>query len=490
MTDRLAGKTVKGSFYSGAAAIITFVLGFARLILLTRLLLPEDFGVMALTLFFVGFCGTITRLGLDEAFIHSQDGGESLKATYFSLRVGSSGLVTGSLLILAPILQQLYPNMAQLEAVLIVSSLLVFVDGVTMAQVTFIRKELAFSILAIADIAASLLMTIVAPLSAWQGWGVWALVAENASYTFAQCLFTWSLFRRWRPRFAWNRQAVEFFWRFGRPLWVKTNIEYFLDRFDDFWIGTTLGQNALGYYTKAYDFARAPRRIFANPLLKVFVPVFALLQNNRQSLSQMFFRCAYLLVRCVFFGAGLFVLTMPEFIHLIIGEKWLPMLWTFRLLVVYVVFDSFLLFIKGLFIAVGKPSVLRNITLAQAIFFMPAVMIGVHIAGINGVAIAADGMLLIGGWRMYRPLKKIIDFPAWRLLGWPILAVTTALGGSLCLEAVTTYTSVWQSALLKVGSFSMIFGGILLIVEQKDYIRDVREIWNVLYPDIMKGIRK
>jgi len=289
----------------------------------------------------------------------------------------------------------------------------------------------------------------------------------------------WGPLRRWRPRFGWDPKTWELFWRLGKPTWIKANLNHLLDRFDDFWIGSTLGQTPLGYYDKGYDFACAPRRIFALPLLKVFEPVFARLQQDRKRLSEAFFRCAYLLVRMVFFGAGLFALVMPEFIRLVIGVKWLPMLWTFRLLLAYAAFDSFQKLIHAVFTAVGKPLFLRNATLVQTAFFLPTVVLGAHVAGIRGVAIAADSMLLIGIWWLYRPLAKIIDFSVWRLLGWPMVALIVALGTGVIMESVMN-VPFWQCAFLKIGLFIMIFAGILLPIEGKDYIRNLNEIRRIM----------
>ncbi|MCP4405721.1 MAG: oligosaccharide flippase family protein [bacterium] len=477
--DEIAGKTVRGSLYSGVAAGVTFGLAFLRTVLLARLLLPEHFGVMRFALFFLGISHSLHSFGLGTALIHSQDEREAVKRTYFSLQVGFNGVFTILLLSLAPLLQDLYPQVPQLGGVLTAIALISFISNFAFIQMTLLQKELAFFPLAVTEIASALAMTIVAPLSAWFGWGVWALVVEHGSQGFMRFLVTWGLFCRWRPRFGWDRQAAKLFWQFGKATWVGTNLAYFLDRFDDFWIGSTLGQLPLGYYTRAYEFACAPQRVFAFPLLDVFMPVFARLQQDRQRLSLAFFRCAYLLIRLVFFGAGLFAVIMPEFIHLVIGEKWLPMLLTFRLLLCFAVLDSFLMVVCDLLNAVGQPEALRNATVVQTIFFLPAVVAGAHLAGINGVALAADGMLLIGAWRLYRPLTKIIDVSLRHLFGWPVLAMIIAFGAGIFLETAMS-ASLWQLIFLKIGVFGVSFGTILLLTEWKEYVRHGKEIWHIL----------
>ena len=482
--DGIAGKAFHGSLYSGGAAIITFALGFVRTLLLARLLLPEHFGVLALAYFFASTIDTFRRFGLDAALIHLQDDSESLRRTYFSLRMGLNCLVTGILIIVAPFIQHLYPHVPQLGNVLIAISFISLFFGMSMIQKTFMRKELAFRQLAITDITASVVMTIIAPYVAWLGWGLWALVVERACDVLTSFVLTWGIFRRWRPRFGLDPKAVKLFYHFGKAVLVKVNIENLLNKFDDFWIGSTLGQNPLGFYAKAYYFAGAPQRVFTAALLKVFVPLFARLQKDRKKLSQAFFHCNYLVIRSVFFGAGLFALIMPEFIHFIIGDKWEPMLWTFRLLLVYAVFDSILAVINGVFMAVGKPAVLRNTRLIQAAFFIPAVIFGAQLAGINGVAIAADGMLFIGACFLYRPLNEVIDLKIGHLLWWPVLALSFSMGFCIILESLV-HTSPLLSVFIKSGIFSVLFWGILMIKEWSEYVSYLREVWKISQNDLL-----
>lgn len=478
-TAGIAGKTLQGSLYSGVAAAISFALAFARAVLMARLLLPRHFGVVALAFFFVNTVNVLSNFGLHSAFVHCQENDDSLKRTYFSVQVALNGIKTAALLAVAPILQQLYPDIVYLQEVLTALAITSLITGLSQIQTTLLQKELAFSSMAVMEIVSSLVMTIFGPVAACMDWGVWALVAERASNALTRFVLAWGPLRCWRPRFGWDIQSRAMFWRLGKPTWIKTNLNHLLDRFDDFWIGSILGQTPLGYYDKSYDFACAPRRIFALPLLKVFEPVFARLQQDRMRLSEAFFRCAYLLVRMVFFGAGLFALVMPEFIRLVIGVKWLPMIWTFRLLLAYAVFDSLQKLIHGLFTAVGKPVFLRNATLVQTAFFLPAVILGAHFVGIKGVAIAADAMLLVGIFSLYRPLTKIIDFSVWRLLGWPMLALATALGAGIVTESVKN-APLWQLVPLKIGLFTVIFGGILLPLEGKGYIRNIKEIRTIM----------
>lgn len=475
----MAAQAVRGSLYSVAASGVTLTLGFVRSVLLARLLLPEHFGVVALALFYIGLVIRLRGLGLDMALIHRQDVDEALMRTYFTFRVGLDALALGLLLVATPLLRLAYPDMPGLGAALPMLILAYFLSNLSQVQETLLRKNLAFSRLAVTDIAASLLMTTVAPYLAWRGWGVWALVAEQVGGLGTRFLLNWGPFRQWWPKLGWDRGVGRWLWEYGKPTWAAANLGYLLDRFDDFWVGTALGKTPLGYYSKSYEFARYPRRVFANPLVSVFGPVFARLQNERERLSRAFYRSAHFILRTGFLIAGAFALVMPEFIHFVIGDKWLPMLWTFRLMLIYTMLDPLVMLIGNLMLAVGRPQEMQSVRLVQTGFFIPAVVLGAYLWGINGVALAADGMLLVGAWRYYRPLRQVVDFSLARLAAWPGLALTVAWGAGFWVENSITGTQ-WQVLLLKLGAFLLLFGGFLLVAERGDYFQGVQWLWQAV----------
>ena len=469
---------VRGSFYTFAASMITLCLGLARSMLLARFLLPEHFGVVALALFYIGLVAQLRGLGLDAALMHRQEAGEPFMRTYFTLRTLLDVAGFALLLAAAPLLQGVHPSMTGLGQVLPLLSSAYLLSSMSQVQETLLIKYLHFSRLAITDVAASLVMTVLAVYLAWQGWGIWALVAERVSGLTIRFVLTWGLFRLWSPRLGWDRQVTRWLWDFGRPLWMAGNVSYLLDQFDDFWIGTALGKQALGYYGKSYEFAQYPRRVVGNPLVTVLLPLFARAANDRLLLSRLFHRSAYLLLRLGFLVGGAFALALPEFIHGVIGDKWLPMLWTFRLMLVYTALDAPVMLASNLLLAVGKPQALRQASLAQAAFFVPAVIVAARWVGINGVALAADGMLLVGAWQLVRALRGVVDLSLARIVLWPVGALVLAWSAGLYLE--TTLRMALAPALaLKLGLFIALYLGTLFAGERKDAVEGVRWLWGM-----------
>jgi O-antigen/teichoic acid export membrane protein len=475
--DTVSTDALKGSFFGIASSLITLVLGFVRSVLLARWVAPEHFGVVALVLFYISLAGHLRTLDLGKAFMHRQDDSERLVGTFFCLQTGTLLLSLALLVIATPLLRVAYPTTPLLTSILLALVGVELVKGLSGVQETLLGKGLAFRALAITDVVASITMLLVAPYLAWRGWGAWALVAEQASGILARFVMTWLVFRPWRPRIAWDREIARWFLDFGRAAWGAANLGFLIDRFDDVWIGTMLGEAPLGYYSRAYEFAHYPRRVIANPLVSVFTPVFARLQVDRRRLSQAFYRVSHVILRTGFLISGAFALVMPEFIALVIGTQWQPMLLTFRLMLIYTLLDALLMLSGSLLLVVGDPRGLQRSRLVQALFFIPAVIAGAYLWGINGVALAADGMLVIGAATLYPSLRKVVDFSLFKLAFWPLMALGGAYGAGLLVEARWALPSLWLSAAAKLALFTAVYAGALAFIERGDYLRGIRWIW-------------
>lgn len=484
--NSIARTTMRGSVYSVAASAITLSLGFVRTILLLRLLLPEHYGVATLALFFVGVAAQIRGLGIDDALIHRKDSGDEILATYLTMRLV---LVVGSLGLLSlgtPLIARFYPEMPLLPAVLYAYIGLALLKGVNTVQVTVLSKALAFRKLAITDVLSSVAMTVVAPYVAWRGWGVWSLVAEQLTGVGVRTVAIWLFYRQWTPRLGWDREIASWFWRFGFQVWMSGNLTYLLDRFDDFWTGTALGKTALGFYSQAYEFARYPRRVVANPILSVFFPAFARLQDDRLRLSRAFFRSTSLMVRFGGWFSLVFILTAPEFIGQVLGEKWLPMTLTFQLMILYTLLDPLALTAGNLLTATGHPNLIVRTRVLQAVVFIPAVIALSARWGIEGVAIAANLMIAAGAILLFAFSLRMVDYSLKSLLLWPMISMAVTMGATLLLQDFWGSLSPWLSLGGKAAWITVLYGSLLWLTEREQLVAGGKMIWGLMRPYLVK----
>ena len=202
---------------------------------------------------------------LNSAFIHKADPRPEDRRTYytFQLLIGAGSLAVIALA--APAISRFYPAYGNLSLVIWAFTGISLLMILNQPQVAFLEKDLRFNRIARLDVIGAVSTTIAGPGLAYLGFGAWAVVGEFAAGVLARFAVLHFRIRPFRPQLGWDRGSAAWFWRYGKSVWMNSNLAYVLDNFDDFWVGTTLGKLSFGWYSKAYDFSRYPRRVVANP---------------------------------------------------------------------------------------------------------------------------------------------------------------------------------------------------------------------------------
>jgi PST family polysaccharide transporter len=338
--------------------------------------------------------------------------------------------------------------------------------------------------LALIDLLNALLTTVIALVLAWRGETLVALLATDLTTLFVTSIGLYVWRPVWRPRLAWSPPIIRYYWRFGLRGVAASGLTAALDNIDDIWTGTYLGTTALGYYSRAYTFATYPRRILALPVSAVAGGTYAELKGDRLRLSQAFFRTNALLVRTGFLLGGLLGLVAPEFIHLFLGDKWLPMLNAFWLLLLFTLLDPIKTTVSSLFTVVGRPEQVVQSRVVQLI----VMVVGLQLLGsywnINGVAVTVNFVLLLGlGWLLWKA-REHVDYSPRRLFGAPAIALAAGLIIALLLvpftPALITYSEVaWVTGTAKIILFSIVYAFTLFLLERRALLEMVRQIGRV-----------
>lgn len=238
----------------------------------------------------------------------------------------------------------------------------------------------------------------------------------------------------------------------------------------------------MGFYSRAYEFAGYPRRAVANPVLSVFFPTFARLQDEPLRLSRAFFRVTSLMVRVGFWFSLVFILAAPEFIQLLLGERWLPMLMTFQLMIVYTLFDPLAMGASNLLMAVGYPNLIVRTRAVQFVLFVPAVVLLGYAAGIEGVAVAADLMVLSGAILLFFYSRRFVDYSMRALWLWPAVSLVVTGGAVLALTPFWGELATWRALFGKGLLITVLFWGLLWLTERDQLRSGWRMIWGLMRP--------
>jgi O-antigen/teichoic acid export membrane protein len=428
------------------------------------------FGAYALASSIVALSYVLPNFGMGGAFLHrapeTEDEGEAA-AVHFTLKCLFTLAWAGALAVYA----LTFTSGLTRTALLVVTGTSA---GIALTQTPrlILTRRVVHRRLALLDLVTTLCAALVAIILAWRGQTLWALLATNVVALALNLLFLYLWRPVWRPRFAWSSQRVRYFLGFGSRNFVAVALLRALDRVDDLWTGLWLGEMALGFYSKAYQFATYPRAVLAGPVNQVAGGTYAELKGDRRRLSMAFYRTNAVLVRSGFLLAGVLALVAPEFIRLFLGEKWLPMLDAFRLMLVFTLLDPIKVTVANLFVAVGRPELVVRARAVQLIVLLASLFVLGSRWGIAGVALSVDLMLVVGIVLLLWQSRSYVSFSTRRLFAVPSLALLLGLPSALACAQLAAYAgSDWATAATKIVVLTAVYALILVLFERRELAR-------------------
>jgi O-antigen/teichoic acid export membrane protein len=215
----------------------------------------------------------------------------------------------------------------------------------------------------------------------------------------------------------------------------------------------------------------------------VFYATYTRLQDDRLRLSKAYYRASSLVVRTGFLFSVVFILVATEFVTILLGEKWLTMVTTFQLMVIYCLLDPLIVTSARLATAAGHPEVLTKTKAVQIVIFTPLVIAGAHFYGIEGVALAADVMVSVGFVLIIGQIRRFVDFSITRMFAVPVLAMVLAAIGSVSATYLLRPQSTWLAFLTKGIVATTIYLLTLFLLERTEY----RRMLALVYQNVIRA---
>jgi O-antigen/teichoic acid export membrane protein len=461
----IARRSITSISWNVGSNIVQVLIGFVRTIFLVRMLPVEIFGTYSLANAIVIISGVLANFGMGGAYLHRAPETEDeshTAAVHFTLKAIFTGIWSSILIICALIFCE-----GGLRIALITLTAAAAGMHLTQTARLILTRRVVHRRLALLSLLDILLSTLVALGLAWRGETLWALLATNITSVFLNVIMLFLWRPVWRPKFTWSIPHMRYFVRFGSRNVIAMALLQALDRVDDLWTGLVLGQTSLGFYSRAYRFATYPRRVLALPINAVAGGTYAELKDDRKQLSQAFFRTNAFLVRTGFFFAGLMALVAPEFVRIGLGEKWLPMVNAFQLMLFFTLLDPIKATVANLFIAVGRPDRVMNTRFIQLIVLFIGLFLLGRTYGIIGVALAVDIMLTVGIALLLWQARQYADFSTLRMFFVPGVALTVGLALSVWVSTLTGIIgNDLRTASAKIVTLTTIYSAILFILER------------------------
>ncbi len=266
---------IKGTIWTIAGYGASQILRFGSNLILTRLLAPDVFGLMALVYVFITGLHLISDIGIAPSIIQNKRGDDpEFYNTAWTMQV-SRGVVLwlGCLLIAWPV-AALYkkPELLLLIPVVGLSSV---IEGFKSTSLFTLNRQLAVSKVAIFEFGGQVVGTVVLIILAWFLHNVWALVIGNLVSAAFQLVWSHLLIPGLRNRFVWDRAAVKSIFSFGKWIFFSTALTYLAEQSDKLILGGLIPLAALGVYNIAFALSDIPRQILMAISSKVLFPAFS-----------------------------------------------------------------------------------------------------------------------------------------------------------------------------------------------------------------------
>lgn len=408
----LEKKTAYAIVWVVLITLFTKILGFVTQIILARILSPADFGLLAIGLLAINTMNIFRDLGLGATLIYKKDDADYTAAnTAFILLPLAASTLFLIAYFSAPHIAVFFDNPA-VEPIVRVLALTFVISSFGTVPSMLLEKELEFKKKVVPETVPIIGYAGVAICLAMNGYGVWSLVYGQIISAMLTAGLIW-LVSDWRPTFKFDRKIAKVLFDYGKHIMGASIIMFLVTNVDNAIVGKILGIEALGFYTLAYTISNLPATQITHLVGRVMFPMYSKLQDDRNSLRSAYLKTLkYVSMLSIPAAFGIFVIA-PNFVSIVLGDKWMPAVPAMRVLCMYGLFRSLNATMGPVFQATGNPKILQNTALLNlalfCIFLFPLMQKG----GITGVSVAGVLPQIIIFYILIRLISNIIDLNIW-----------------------------------------------------------------------------
>jgi lipopolysaccharide exporter len=341
-------------------------LGVIKMIILARLLSPQDFGILGLAIVSLNILKVFSEIGMESALIQRDKIGKEELDTAWTLSI-LRGAALFVLLFLGGGWIALYFGAPVLEPVLKLLAFTFLLEGWTNIGIVFFQKELAFKKKVILELAADIGGTVVAVGFALWLRNVWALVAGSLMYGVIRCLYSYRL-HSYRPRLYWSWPIAKPMLSFGKYIFWISVMTFIVTNADNVLVGKLLGLTMLGFY--AFNISNTPVTSLAGIIAQVFFPAYAQIKNDPLRIDEAFRKTFEVTMVILLPLTSMMIILAPGFTALFLGQKWLPMIPALQVLCFYGLFRGVSSLFYPLHLALNRPDIQAKIKSLDLVTFV------------------------------------------------------------------------------------------------------------------------
>ena len=478
-TGGLEAEAVHGVRWTFLTFAGTKILGVATTLVLARLLVPHDFGLVAFGALWIQLAVHFTNLGLGPAVVIRPGLGHRELGTVETCMLVLGPVSAATALVLSPFASDLLGD-RRLIGVIAVLTIPVAFSGATNFYAALLQRGLAFSSLSICLLLQAAAAAVTSIVLATLGAGVWSIVVGQvvgaALYTIALLLRSPYLVR---PRF--ERDVAREHVSHGIGFMLQSGFSFLEQNMDYAVVGSLNGARQLGSYSLAYRLSELPSNGIVEPVAQVTFPGFARMRHRGEEFAPVFLAVlrSVAVVACA--PALILAAAAEPFVRSVLGEKWLTMVGPLSVLGIWGAVRVVQATIAWMLNSIGSARALGRAYAVIVAVSTPVLVLAAARWGTTAVAIVMLGNMIVMLSVALRLCVRTVRIPAsriWRALrpvafaAAPTWAVTRRLAGILDGPAAATLV-------LSAGCGALTYVGVILLVDRgvvPDLVTQARQV--------------
>ncbi len=337
LRTHLRERAVKGGVVTTVGQGLCFALYLATTIILTRLLPPEDFGLVAMVMAVSGFLKMFKDAGLSTVTVQKESITQAQVSNLFWINLGLGTLLMLGVAALAPAMAWFYRD-PRLIPIALALSLTFFIGGGAVQSRALLNRQMRFKALVAIDVGAMTASLATGVTCARMGAGYYALVAAQLALALADFMLTWWI-SGWRPQRPTRDPGTRALVNFGANLTLFTFLQRLAQGADMLLLGRFYGAVAVGLYARASALLLRPLDQFITPFDAVFIPMLSRMQHQPERYRRLFLQAYEAIALLSLPVAGLMLALSRPLVLTLFGPQWagaVPIFACFALAALYI----------------------------------------------------------------------------------------------------------------------------------------------------------
>lgn len=408
MEESLRGKVLSGLFWQYFQRIANQIVSFVVSIILARLLLPEDFGTIALIGVFITVSNVFVDSGFGNALIQKKYIDELDTSSVFFTNLFISIVLYFIVFGIAPFVA-IYYNLPVLRDLLRVQAVQIIIMAFYCVQNAMLVRNMRFKINFYVNFAAIVVSAIVGVTLAYHNFGVWSLVCSQLVMQLVCCIGLWLLVA-WRPKFQFSFERLRGLFGYSSRILAGSLLHVIYNNVYNLVIGKQYSSTQLGYYNRGQLIPTIVIDNAANTINGVMFPALSSIQYDKERYLSVVRKMVSIVAFIIFLIVSLMLPLASGVVSLLLTDKWLSCVPFMQIVCITVCFTPFILINSAILTGLGESDkYLKTTAVSKGIsilLILGASFIGIYYMVGAGCIAAIISVIITGYWN-----RRLINYP-------------------------------------------------------------------------------